>query len=108
MKNLFGLVLLLTISLSSLTSIYAQGPDEYWIGLEEYAVHTNGDLEGMTTWRMYLHMLDEDDYLSACTGSDSLPLFSNRHLIQHGTSTHQQVKLLPQELILLFLRLSLI
>ncbi|MDA0569040.1 MAG: T9SS type A sorting domain-containing protein [Bacteroidetes bacterium] len=73
MKNLFGLVLLLTISLSSLTSIYAQGPDEYWIGLEEYAVHTNGDLEGMTTWRMYLHMLDEDDYLSACTGSDSHP-----------------------------------
>ncbi len=73
MKNLFGLVLLLTISLSSLTSIYAQGPDEYWIGLEEYAVHTDGDLEGMTTWRMYLHMLDEDDYLSACTGSDSHP-----------------------------------
>jgi hypothetical protein len=73
MKNLFGLVLLLTISLSSLTSIYAQGPDEYWIGLEEYAVHTNGDLEGMTTWRMYLHMLDADDYLSACTGSDSHP-----------------------------------
>ncbi|MEZ7816532.1 MAG: T9SS type A sorting domain-containing protein, partial [Flavobacteriales bacterium] len=59
--------------LSSLTSMYGQGPDEYWIGLEEYAVHTNGDLEGMTTWRMYLHMLDEDDYLSACTGSDSHP-----------------------------------
>ncbi len=73
MKNLFGLVLLLAISLSSLTSIYGQGPDEYWIGLEEYAVHTDGDLEGMTTWRMYLHMLDEDDYLSACTGSDSHP-----------------------------------
>jgi hypothetical protein len=73
MKNLFGFVLLLATSLSSLTSMYGQGPDEYWIGLEEYAVHTNGDLEGMTTWRMYLHMLDEDDYLSACTGSDSHP-----------------------------------
>ena len=73
MKNLFGFVLLLATSLSSLTSMYGQGPDEYWIGLEEYAVHTTGDLEGMTTWRMYLHMLDEDDYLSACTGSDSHP-----------------------------------
>ena len=73
MKNLFGFVLLLATSLSSLTSMYGQGPDEYWIGLEEYAVHTDGDLEGMTTWRMYLHMLDEDDYLSACTGSDANP-----------------------------------
>ena len=74
MKNLFGFVLLLATSLSSMTSISAQGPDEYWIGLEEYAVHTTGDLEGMTTWRMYLHMLDEDDYLSACTGSETNPL----------------------------------
>jgi len=74
MKNLFGFVLLLATSLSSMTSISAQGPDEYWIGLEEYAVHTTGDLQGMTTWRMYLHMLDEDDYLSACTGSETNPL----------------------------------
>ena len=73
MKNLFGFVLLLAISLSSFTSICAQGPDEYWIGLEEYAVHTTGDLEGMTTWRMYLHLLHEDDFLSACTGSDINP-----------------------------------
>ena len=91
MKNLFGFVLLLATSLSSLTSIYAQGPDEYWIGLEEYAVHTNGDLEGMTTWRMYLHMLDEDDYLSACTGSDSHPFIlestSNPAWYQHPSAS---------------------
>ena len=73
MQNLFGFVLLLALSLSSFTSICAQGPDEYWIGLEEYAVHTTGDLEGMTTWRMYLHLLHEDDFLSACTGSDINP-----------------------------------
>ena len=91
MKNLFGFVLLLATSLSSLTSIYAQGPDEYWIGLEEHAVHTNGDLEGMTTWRMYLHMLDEDDYLSACTGSDSHPFIlestSNPAWYQHPSAS---------------------
>ena len=91
MKNLFGLVLLLAISLSSLTSVYAQGPDEYWIGLEEYVVHTDGDLEGMTTWRMYLHLLDEDDYLSACTGSDSHPFIlestSNPAWYQHPSAS---------------------
>ena len=91
MKNLFGFVLLLATSLSSLTSMYGQGPDEYWIGLEEYAVHTNGDLEGMTTWRMYLHMLDEDDYLSACTGSDSHPFIlestSNPAWYQHPSAS---------------------
>ena len=91
MKNLFGFVLLLATSLSSLTSMYGQGPDEYWIGLEEYAVHTDGDLEGMTTWRMYLHMLDEDDYLSACTGSDSHPFIlestSNPAWYQHPSAS---------------------
>ncbi len=91
MKNLFGFVLLLATSLSSLTSIYAQGPDEYWIGLEEYVVHTDGDLEGMTTWRMYLHLLDEDDYLSACTGSDSHPFIlestSNPSWYQHPSAS---------------------
>ena len=91
MKNLFGFVLLLATSLSSLTSMYGQGPDEYWIGLEEYVVHTDGDLEGMTTWRMYLHLLDEDDYLSACTGSDSHPFIlestSNPAWYQHPSAS---------------------
>ena len=51
----------------------AQGPSEYWLGLEEYAVHTEGDLTGMTTWRLYLHVLHEDDFLSACSGSEENP-----------------------------------
>ena len=91
MKNFLGIALSITFLLSSLTSMYGQGPDEYWIGLEEYAVHTNGDLEGMTTWRMYLHMLDEDDYLSACTGSDSHPFIlestSNPAWYQHPSAS---------------------
>ena len=56
-KSLVGF-LFLAIFLASFTSIRAQGPDEYWIGLEQFAVHSDGDLSGMTTWRMYLHMLD--------------------------------------------------
>ena len=71
-KSLVGF-LFLAIFLASFTSIRAQGPDEYWIGLEQFAVHSDGDLSGMTTWRMYLHMLDADDYLSACTGSENYP-----------------------------------
>ncbi len=71
-KILEGFVFI-AISFASLTSVFAQGPDEYWVGLEEYAVHTEGDLAGMTTWRMYLHMLDTDDFLSACTGSEDNP-----------------------------------
>ena len=54
-------------------SLLAQGPDEYWLGLEEYAVHTSGDLEGMTTYRLYLNMLNPTDYLSACSGSEENP-----------------------------------
>jgi hypothetical protein len=91
MKNFLGIALSITFLLSSLTSMYGQGPDEYWIGLEEYAVHTTGDLEGMTTWRMYLHMLDEDDYLSACTGSDAHPFIlestSNPAWYQHPSAS---------------------
>jgi len=54
-------------------SMLAQGPDEYWLGLEEYAVHTSGDLEGMTTYRLYLNMLNPSDYLSACSGDEENP-----------------------------------
>ena len=54
-------------------SLLAQGPDEYWLGLEEYAVHNSGDLEGMTTYRLYLNMLNPTDYLSACSGSEENP-----------------------------------
>ena len=54
-------------------TLFAQSPDEYWIGLEEYAVHTDGDLAGMTTYRMYLNMLHPDDFLSACSGSEENP-----------------------------------
>jgi hypothetical protein len=62
-----------TIALLSFSLVQAQGPDEYWIGLEEHAVHTEGDLAGMTTWRMYLNMLHPDDFLSACSGSEENP-----------------------------------
>ncbi|MBM55151.1 MAG: hypothetical protein CMB32_01180 [Euryarchaeota archaeon] len=54
-------------------ALIAQGPDEYWIGLEEHVVHTEGELAGMTTYRMYLNMINPTDFLSACSGADENP-----------------------------------
>jgi len=73
MKKIIEGFLFIAISFASLTSMVAQGPNEYWVGLEEYAVHTEGALAGLTTWRMYIHMLDADDFLSACTGNTDDP-----------------------------------
>jgi hypothetical protein len=68
MKNFF------TLTLCFLTlSITAQDAAGYWIGIHHYASHTEGELAGMTTWRLYLHMLHPDDFLSACTGSEDNP-----------------------------------
>ena len=45
MRGFIAIAAVFTLGFSSL----AQGPDEYWIGLEEYAVHSEGELAGMTT-----------------------------------------------------------
>ena len=68
---------ILTALLISASTMLAQGPDEYWLGLEEYAVHIEGNLEGMTTYRLYLNMLNPTDYLSACSGSEENPFVLN-------------------------------
>ena len=64
---------ILTALVLSASTLFAQGPDEYWIGLEEHVVHSEGNLAGMTTYRMYLNMLNPTDYLSACSGSEENP-----------------------------------
>lgn len=64
---------ILTALVLSASTMLAQGPDEYWLGLEEHAVHTEGNLAGMTTYRLYLNMLNPTDFLSACSGSEENP-----------------------------------
>ena len=49
-------------------------PVGYWLGLETVTTHTGGELEGQTTYRVYMNMLNETDYLSACTGDSDNPL----------------------------------
>ena len=64
---------ILTAFVFSCGALFAQGPDEYWIGLEEHAVHTEGELAGMTTYRMYLNMINPTDFLNSCYGVEDNP-----------------------------------
>ena len=41
-----------------------------WLGLVPEVVHTEGDLAGMTTYRLYLYTLNETDFLVSCSGDE--------------------------------------
>lgn len=45
-----------------------------WLGLVPEVVHTEGELAGMITHRLYLYTPNDDDFLSACFGDDSMNL----------------------------------
>ena len=49
-------------------------PLGYWLELETVTAHTEGTLDGMTTYRLYVNCLSPTDYVSACSGDDSNPL----------------------------------
>ena len=38
------------------------------------AFHDEGELAGQTTYRLFMHMLNEDDFLSSCSGDADSPL----------------------------------
>ena len=46
----------------------------YWLSVETYAVHTQGELAGMSTYRLYLNTASANDFLSSCSGDDARPL----------------------------------
>jgi hypothetical protein len=56
-------------------------PDGYWIEVEEFAVHEGMvgtvDLAGFTTYRIYLNMVNEHDFLSTISGEFGNPLILN-------------------------------
>ena len=49
-------------------------PNGYWLELETVTTHSGGDLDGMTTYRLYVNCLSELDYVSSCSGDDENPL----------------------------------
>jgi len=51
-----------------------QLPEGYWLELEEVTTHSGGELDGMTTYRLYVNCLNAADYVSSCSGDNSNPL----------------------------------
>ena len=49
-------------------------PTGYWLELETLTTHSEGILEGQTTYRLYLNMVHATDYLSSCSGDDNNPM----------------------------------
>ena len=52
-------------------------PEGYWIDIETVAEHTEGELMGMTTYRLYAVLDNPSDYLFAVTGGGLAPLEIN-------------------------------
>ena len=65
-------------------SALAESSEAYGLVIEVHASHGEGDLAGLTTYRMYLSTPHDNDIISAMYGDDELPL-----LIGTSTSFHQ-------------------
>ncbi|MDG2208805.1 MAG: hypothetical protein P8K81_02335, partial [Flavobacteriales bacterium] len=85
-----NLLCLLFVAWSSVVSMQAQEPvilpspsvpDGYWLEVEPYAEHDGvvgtTDLSGFTTYRIYLNMLNETDFLSVISGEFDSPMMIN-------------------------------
>ena len=70
MKRFLGLVGLIW-GLSNVALAQSTDP---WLGLVPVVEHTEGELAGMTTYRLYLYMQNEDDFLVSCSGDDMNPM----------------------------------
>ena len=57
--------------------VFAPAPEGYCISVEEVVTHEGGELDGQTTYRLYLNCLNETDYLSSCSGDANNPLVIN-------------------------------
>lgn len=67
------LSILLTLSWV-VTPDSACSQNDPWLGLVPEVVHTEGELAGMTTYRLYLYTPNETDFLVSCSGDDDNPL----------------------------------
>ena len=83
MKNIVSLMMafgcclgLATAQLSPLSSTgYAtEAPVGYWLSSEVVTTHAGGALDGMTTYHIYMNMLNANDFLSSCSGDANNPL----------------------------------
>ena len=74
-----------------LLPIVTQGQDVPWLGLQPVTYHDSGTLQGMTTYRLFLHTPNETDVLVSCSGNEDYPLIlsstSEPAWFQHELST---------------------
>ena len=80
MKNIVSLMMALCCSIGvgwaqlgplSSTGYSTEAPLGYWLELETVTSHAGGALDGQTTYRLYLNTLNENDYLSSCSGDQA-------------------------------------
>ena len=83
MKNIVSLMMALCCSIGvgwaqlgplSSTNYSTEAPLGYWLELETVVPHSGGVLDGQTTYRLYMNMLNESDYMSSCSGDADNPL----------------------------------
>ena len=74
---------LASLSVTPLSAM-AGSSDTYGLVVESHAVHSEGELAGLTTYRMYLSTPNDNDVISAMYGDEDLPL-----LIGTTTSFYQ-------------------
>ena len=60
--------------LSNVVSSSTDAPLGYWLEVEQVAVHDEGELVGQTTYRLAMHMLNDGDFLSSCSGEADNPM----------------------------------
>ena len=86
MKNIVSLMMALCCSIGvgwaqlgplSSTGYSTEAPLGYWLELETVTSHAGGALDGQTTYRLYLNTLNENDYLSSCSGDQANVLILN-------------------------------
>lgn len=72
-------------------ALVAAQSDTPWLGLVAETEHTEGELEGMTTYRLYLYTPNEGDFVVSCSGDDENPLYlastSEPAWFQHEVAT---------------------
>ena len=86
MKNIVSLMMALCCSFGigwaqlnplSSTGYSTEAPVGYWLELETVVSHSGGALDGQTTYRLYMNMLNETDYMSSCSGDSENNLILN-------------------------------
>ena len=68
--SILSIVFTLTLAVGQNTAFAQTDTTLNWLGLVPEVVHTEGELAGMTTYRLYVYTPNETDRLSACSGDE--------------------------------------